>query len=80
MTVTREEFDAALTSVRELTETVAQITADLKIQFERIAQMQAELDSLRIAAERRQSRKKKSAPMSPGVAADQPDERRSRPR
>jgi hypothetical protein len=79
MAVTREEFDAALTSVRELSETVAQITADLKIQFERIAQMQAELDSLRMASERA-SRKKKSAPLPPADAADQPDERRSRPR
>ena len=67
MTVTRDEFDAAL---RELKATVDQNTADLKIQFERIAQMQAELDSFRIASERR-SRKKKSTPSQPALAADQ---------
>jgi hypothetical protein len=72
MTIPREEFD---TVVRELRDAVAQNAADLKIQFERIAQMQAELDSLRMAAERR-SRKKKSAQLPPAVAADQPDERR----
>jgi hypothetical protein len=58
MTVPREEFD---TVVRELRDAVAQNRADLKIQCERIAQMQAELDSLRMAAERRSSRKKVSA-------------------
>jgi hypothetical protein len=67
MTVTREEFDAAL---REWKETVDQHTADLKIQFERIAQMQAELDSLRIASQGR-SRKRKSTPLQPVLAADQ---------
>jgi len=67
MTVMREEFDAAL---RELKETVDQHTADLKTQFERIAQVQAELDSLRMASQRR-SRKRKSTPSQPAFAADQ---------
>jgi hypothetical protein len=76
MTIPREEFD---TVVRELRDAVAQNAADLKIQFERIAQMQAELDSLRMASERA-SRKKKSAQLPPTAAADQPAERCSRPR
>lgn len=67
MTIPREEFD---TVVRELRDAVAQNAADLKIQFERIAQMQAELDSFRMAAERRQSRKKSTA-SSAAIAADQ---------
>jgi hypothetical protein len=66
MTVPREEFD---TVVRELRDAVAQNRADLKIQCERIAQMQAELDSLRMAAERRSSRKK-SVPAPAARAAD----------
>jgi len=53
-----------------LKETVDQHTADLKIQFERIAQMQAELDSLRVASQGR-SRKRKSTPLQPALAADQ---------
>ena len=67
--------------VRELKDVVAQNTADLKIQFERIAQIQAGLDFLRLASERR-SRRKKSAPdeLRPAVVADGPNERRSRPR
>ena len=67
MTVSRDEFENV---VRELRETLAQHTADLKVQFERIAQMQAELDSMRMASERK-SRKKKTIPMPPAVAADQ---------
>jgi hypothetical protein len=58
-TLSREEFDAV---VRELKDA-------LKIQFERIAQMQAELDVLRMASERRSSRKK-SAPAPAAIAAD----------
>lgn len=68
MTVSRDEFESV---VRELRDAVAQNAADLRIQFERIAQMQAELDSLRMAAERR-SRKKKSATTPLAVAADAP--------
>jgi hypothetical protein len=68
MTVSRAEFD---TVVRELQEAVAQHAADLKIQFERIAQMQAELDSLRMASERRTARRK-SVAAQPMVAADVP--------
>jgi hypothetical protein len=68
MTVSQEEFDAV---VRELKEAVAQHAADLKIQFERIAQMQAELDSLRMASERRSARRKSVAPR-PAAAADVP--------
>jgi hypothetical protein len=55
MTLSREEFE---TLVRELRDAVERHTAELKIQFERIAQMQAELDSLRMTIERRASRKK----------------------
>jgi hypothetical protein len=67
MTVSRDEFE---TVVRELRDALAQHTADLKVQFERIAQMQAELDSLRMASARA-SRKKKSPPTPMAVAADQ---------
>jgi hypothetical protein len=66
MTVPREEFD---TVVRELRDAAEQNAADLKIQFERIAQLQAELDCLRMASERRSSRKK-SAPAPLASAAD----------
>ncbi len=70
MSVTREQFDAALESLRELQETVERNTADLKIQFERIAQIQAELDANRLATEKR-ARRKKSAPLPPAIAADE---------
>jgi hypothetical protein len=66
MTISREDFDAA---VRQLEEAVAQNTADLRIQFERIAQMQAELDVLRKASERRSRKKSTSPPIA--VAADE---------
>ena len=66
MTVSRDEFDSV---VNELRDAVAQIKADLKIQFERIAQMQAELDSLRMASAQ-SSRKKKSAYAPSAIAAD----------
>jgi hypothetical protein len=79
MTVTREEFDAALTNLRELEQVVAQNTADLKVQFERIAQLQLELDRNRLASEER-SGKKKSTPLPQAAAADRPHERRSMPR
>jgi hypothetical protein len=65
MTVLREEFDAV---VRELRDAVAQHTADLKIQFERIAQMQAEFDSHRLT----RSTRKKATPLPTALAADKP--------
>jgi hypothetical protein len=68
MTVPREEFDAV---VRELREAVAQHTADLKVQFERIAQMQAELDSNRLALEKR-SKRKAATSLPTALAADKP--------
>ena len=76
--IVREDLEAV---VRELKDAVAQNADDLKIQFERIAQIQAEVDSLRMASEKR-SRRKKSAPhlFPQAVAADGPTERRSRPR
>jgi hypothetical protein len=81
MTVTREELDAVLASLRELKDAVTQNSVDLKIQFERISQMQAEVDSLRIAFEKRSSRKKSMPNQLPrATAAHRPDERRSRPR
>jgi hypothetical protein len=67
MTVPRDEFENV---VRDLRNAVEQNTADLKIQFERIAQIQAELDSLRMASERA-SRKKKSTPLPLATAADE---------
>lgn len=79
MTITREEFDAVVTSLGELKDAVAQNATDLKIQFERIAQMQAELDSYRFASEKRPTRKK-SSPSPVAAAADRPNERRSHPR
>jgi len=79
MTIRREEFDAALASLRELRDAVAQNAADLKIQFERIAQMQAQLDSDRRSDEKRPPRKK-STPSPTAAAADRPRERRSHPR
>jgi hypothetical protein len=57
-TPSREEFDSV---VRELKSTIDQHTSDLRVQFERIAQMQAELDHLRMASER-PARRKKSPP------------------
>jgi hypothetical protein len=68
MTLSRDEFEKV---VGELRDAVAQHGADLKIQFERIAQMQAELDTLRIASQRR-SRKKKSVTTPLAMAADGP--------
>ena len=48
MTVSRMEFESV---VRELKATLDQHASDLHVQFERIAQMQAELDLLRMASE-----------------------------
>jgi hypothetical protein len=79
MTITREDLDAILSGLRELKDAVAQNTADLKIQFARIAQIQADVDSLRIGSAKR-SLRRKSAPLAPAVAAGTPIERRSRPR
>ncbi|MDO8794272.1 MAG: hypothetical protein Q7J25_06605 [Vicinamibacterales bacterium] len=54
--------DAVLASLRQLKDAVAQNTADLAIQFQRIAQMQAELDVLRSALPEKGSARKKSPP------------------
>ena len=67
MTISRDEFDNV---VRELRDAVAKNAADLKIQIERIAQLQAELDLSRRSSERRASRKK-SAPQPTAIAADE---------
>ena len=67
MTIPREEIDEV---IRRLGDAVAQNTADLRIQFERIAQIQAELDALRKPSARRSSRKK-SAQHAIDVAADE---------
>jgi hypothetical protein len=68
--------------VRELKDAVDKNTADLTIQFERIAQLQAEVDLLRVGSTGKTSRRKKAAPdqLTPSVAADGSNERRSRPR
>ena len=64
MTVSRDEFEKVVRAVE-------QNAADLKTQFERIAQMQAELDSLRMKSERA-SRKKKAVTTPLAIAADVP--------
>jgi hypothetical protein len=79
MTISREEFEGALASLRVLTDAVAQHTLELKIQFERIAQIQAELDSSRGGSQKR-SRQKKSPTVATAADAGRPDERRSHPR
>jgi hypothetical protein len=72
----REDLE---TAVRELKDAAAQNTANPKIQFERIAQIQAEVDALRLGSDRR-SRRKKSVPdhLPPAIAADGPSARRPR--
>ena len=70
-----------LASPRQLKDAVAQNTADLAIQFQRIAQMQAELDVLRSALPEKGSARKKSPPdRLRSVAADRLHDRWSRPR
>lgn len=75
--MTSGEMESA---IRELKDAVARNTADLATQFQRIAQMQAELDVIRAASGGNGSRRKKSVPVPAAAAADTSHERRSRPR
>jgi hypothetical protein len=61
--------------VHELKDAVDKNTAELKIQFERIAQLQAEVDLLRAGSNGRGSRRTK-----PQMAVDVAADRRSYPR
>jgi len=81
MTSSGTHENAILASLRELKDAVAQNTADLAIQFQRIAQIQAELDVLRSGLQEKGSARKKSPPHRlRSVAADRLHDRRSRPR
>jgi hypothetical protein len=74
MTATSDHLAAIVGDLKELVE---RNTADLKVQFERIAQLQAEVDVLRAASNGSNSHRKKFSGSLPAhVAAD----RRSSPR